>query len=286
VRVAISHLTRLDFADEVMESVMDTHLGPRDDSDQRVERFDLRLEPAGHVRRYQDGFANTAHLLTHTRPHVFLQVTAESEVRTQLVDPFELPPRAPEPLNPMELADGLDPSPLVPRLAAVEELAAPFRTAEPADAFGVVRSMTEMIFRDFTYRQHVTDVHTSIESIVDDRQGVCQDFAHLLIGLCRALEVPARYVSGYIVVNGGTPTGRTEAPIPTRGSDASHAWVEAFTPTHGWRGFDPTNNLVANDRYVKIAIGRDYRDVPPTRGTYQGGGSERLTVAVTVRAIG
>jgi transglutaminase-like putative cysteine protease len=259
---------------------MDTHLGPRDDSDQRVERFALRLAPAGHVKSYRDGFANAAHLVTHTRPHMFLQVTAESEVGTQLVDPFELPMRSPEPLDPMELADGLDPSPLVPRLPALQDMAEPFRPADPADAFGAVRGMTEMIYHDFAYRQGVTDVHTSVAQIVKDRQGVCQDFAHLLIGLCRAIDIPARYTSGYIVVN-----GNTESSAPTRGSDASHAWVEAFTPTHGWRGFDPTNNLVANDRYVKIAIGRDYHDVPPTRGTYQGGGTERLTVAVTVRAI-
>jgi transglutaminase-like putative cysteine protease len=280
MRVAISHLTRLDFADEVLESVMDTHLGPRDDADQHVNRFELRLEPAGHVRRYRDGFANTAHLLTHTRPHVFLQVTAESDVTTQLADPFALPMRPPEPLDPMELADGLDASPLVPRLPAVEAMAAPFRVTDPSQTFESIRGMTQMIFRDFTYRQGVTDVNTTIEHIVADRQGVCQDFTHLLIGLCRAVAVPARYASGYIVVNGADEPG-----APTRGSDASHAWVEAFTPTHGWRGFDPTNNLVANDRYVKIAIGRDYRDVPPTRGTFQGGGTERLTIAVSVRAI-
>jgi transglutaminase-like putative cysteine protease len=280
VRVLISHLTRLDFGHEVLESVMDAHLGPRDDSDQRVERFELRLEPAGHVKSYRDGFANAAHLITHTRPHTFLQVTAESEVSTQLVDPFELPTRTPDALSPMELADGLDASPLVPRLKAVQDMAAPFRITDPSDAFAAVRAMSEMIFRDFEYRQGVTDVHTSVEQIVKDRQGVCQDFAHLLIGLCRAIDIPARYASGYIVVNG---TG--ESAAPTRGSDASHAWAEAFTPMHGWRGFDPTNNLVANDRYVKIAIGRDYHDVPPTRGTYQGGGTERLTVEVSIRPI-
>ena len=279
MRVAVSHLTRLDFGHEVMESVMDTHLGPRDDADQRVDRFVLRLEPAGHVKTYRDGFANAAHLVTHTRPHVFLQVTAESEVLTQLADPFELPKRNPEPLNPMELADGLDPSPLVPRLPAVLAMAGPFRPADPLDSFEAVRKMSEMIYHDFAYRQGVTDVHTTVAQIVENRRGVCQDFAHLLIGLCRAIDIPARYASGYIVVNGETEGA------PTRGSDASHAWVEAFTPTHGWRGFDPTNNLVANDRYVKIAIGRDYKDVPPTRGTYQGGGTERLTIAVSVRAI-
>src|SRR5205823_6481515 len=186
----------------------------------------------------------------------------------------------PEPLDPMDLADGLDPSPLVPRLPTVAEMAAPFRVADPAETLGAVRELTEMVYRDFRYRQGVTDVHTTVEHIIKDRQGVCQDFAHLLIGLCRALDIPARYTSGYIARN-----GKGESSAPPRGSDASHAWVEAFTPTHGWRGFDPTNNLLANDRYVKIAIGRDYRDVPPTRGTYQGGGTERLTVAVTVRAI-
>src|SRR5260370_32942252 len=126
--------------------------------------------------------------------------------------------------------------------------------------------MTEMIYRDFTYKPGVTDVTTSVEHVVEGRQGVCQDFAHLLIGMCRAIDIPARYVSGYIVAS-----GQSESQAPSRGSGASHAWVEVFTPTHGWRGFDPTNNLVANDHYVKVAIGRDYHDVPPTRGTYHGG---------------
>jgi transglutaminase-like putative cysteine protease len=140
--------------------------------------------------------------------------------------------------------------------------------------------MTESIHRDFTYQSGVTDVTTSIEEIVAGRRGVCQDFTHLLLGMCRALGIPARYASGYIVER-----SHSEANAPSRGAGASHAWVEAFTPTHGWRGFDPTNNLVANEHYVKIAIGRDYSDVPPTRGTYHGGPSESLSVAVTTRAL-
>ena len=277
MRVAVTHVTRLDFADEVSESVMDAHLGPRDDADQRVHRFQLRLEPAGHIRRYEDGFGNAAHLLTNMRPHTFLQVSSESEVHTTLADPFSTPPVPPAPLGPIELADGLSASPLIPRLAVVEQLAAPFRGLDPFEA---VKGMTEMINAQFTYQSGVTDVTTSIQDVVDGRQGVCQDFAQLLIGLCRAIDIPTRYVSGYIVTD-----RRSDAHTPSRGGGASHAWVEAFTPSHGWRGFDPTNNLVANDRYVKVAIGRDYRDVPPTRGTYHGGGTERLTVAVSVRAL-
>src|SRR5207302_10845815 len=133
---------------------------------------------------------------------------------------------------PIDLADCLDPSPLIPRFQVIEDMAAPFRSAE---TFETVRGMTEMIYRDFTYKPGVTDVTTSVAQVVEGRQGVCQDFAQLLIGLCRAIDVPARYVSGYIVVS--------EKQEPTRGIGASHAWVEAFTPTHGWRGFDPTHNL-------------------------------------------
>jgi transglutaminase-like putative cysteine protease len=278
MRVAVRHVTRLDFGDEITESVMDTRLGPRDDADQRVHRFQLRLDPPGHIRRYDDGFGNAAHLLTSMRPHNFVEVTAESEVQTYLNDPFQDPPRAPRALDVIELADYLQPSPLVPRLHALEELATPFRAA---DTFQAVRQLSEMIYRNFTYRAGVTDVTTSIERVIDGRHGVCQDFAQLLLGLCRAIDIPARYVSGYVVAQS---TGPNDTP-PSRGAGASHAWVEAFIPSHGWRGFDPTNNLVANEHYVKIAIGRDYHDVPPTRGTYHGSGDEHLTVSVTTHTL-
>ncbi len=279
MRIAVSHVTRLDFGDEVSETVMDTRLGPRDDADQRVARFSVRVEPAGHVRRYEDGFGNAAHLLTNMRPHRFLQVSAVSEVHTYMADPFQLAPHPPRPLDVIQLADYLDPSPLVPRLALVDDMAAPFRSNND-DSFEAIRRMTELIYREFKYQSGVTDVTTSIEQIVAGRQGVCQDFAHLLLGLCRAIDIPARYASGYIVER-----DHSGANAPSRGVGASHAWVEAFTPTHGWRGFDPTNNLVANEYYVKIAIGRDYSDVPPTRGTYHGGPTESMSVAVTTRAL-
>jgi transglutaminase-like putative cysteine protease len=279
MKISLTHVTRLDFGDEVSETVMDAHLGPRDDADQRVERFSMRLEPAGHVRRYEDGFGNVAHLLTNMRPHSFLQVSAESVVQTYMTDPFQIASRPPRPLDPIHLADCLYPSPLVPHLELLDDMAAPFR-AQPDDAFELVQRMAELINHDYEYRSGVTDVTTSIEQIVAGRQGVCQDFTHLLLGLCRSLGIPSRYVSGYIVER-----SQSEPHAPSRGIGASHAWVEAFTPTHGWRGFDPTNNLVANENYVKIAIGRDYSDVPPTRGTYHGGSGEKLTVAVTAHAV-
>ena len=275
MKVWVTHLSRLEYDADVFESVMDVRLGPLDDADQQVERFQLRLEPGGHTRQYVDGFGNIAHLLTSTRPHRFLEVGVRSEVQTALLDPFALPAQAPSGLNAMERADALDPSPLIPPLEELERMAAPYRSLEPFEA---ALRMGEMVHQQFTYCQGVTDVSTSVAQILDGRQGVCQDFAHLLIGLCRALAIPARYVSGYIV--------SSDAPqAPHRGAGASHAWVEAFTPTHGWRGFDPTNNLVANAYYVKVARGRDYADVPPTRGTFRGAGNETLSVSVTTGVL-
>jgi transglutaminase-like putative cysteine protease len=275
MRVSVAHVSRLEYDAEVFESVMDVRLGPLDDADQQVERFQLRLEPGGHTRQYVDGFGNVAHLLTSMWPHRFLEVGVRSEVQTALVDPFALPAHPPGGLTVMERADALDPSPLIPPLEELGRMAAPFRSLE---AFEAALRMCEMIHHEFTYCQGVTDVSTTVAQILDGRQGVCQDLAHLLIGLCRALGIPARYVSGYIV-SGNAPQA------PHRGAGASHAWADVFTPTHGWRGFDPTNNLVANAYYVKVARGRDYSDVPPTRGTFRGAGNETLSVSVTTSVL-
>ncbi len=274
MRVAVQHVTRLEFAGEVAESIMDVRLGPLDDAHQRTRRFQLRWEPHGHVRRYADGFGNTAHLLTSIRTHGFVQVSVESEIETQLSDPFALPVSVPPPLGPLEHADGLNPSQLVPSLGVLTELATPFRHLEPFEA---VRRLAELIHHRFEYQPGVTDVTTSVADVVSGGRGVCQDFAHVLIGLCRAIQIPARYVSGYIVT--------ADAGSPSRGGGASHAWAEAYTPSHGWRGFDPTNNLLANDRYIKVAVGRDYYDVPPTRGTYRGAAVGNLGVTVSTRVL-
>jgi transglutaminase-like putative cysteine protease len=132
---------------------------------------------------------------------------------------------------------------------------------------------------DFTFDAGATAITTPLSRVLLDRRGVCQDFAHLLIGLSRSIGIPARYVSGYTV----SATGDAGAPMAD--TEASHAWAEAYTPSHGWRGFDPTNDLVASTAHIKMAIGRDYADVPPTRGTFRGHADERLTVSVETRQM-
>lgn len=278
MRVDVTHVTRLEYDADVYESVMDVRLGPRTDSEQRWERFDLRAQPAAAIRRYTDGFGNIAHLLSVAKPHRELVVTSHGEVETLLADPFAPPRGRPAPLTPGERSDYLDPSPLIPADPGFAKVAEAHAVMARSDAFGAAQRLMEWVNKEFTYLPDVTDVCTTAATLLETRTGVCQDLAHVLIGSCRAAGIPARYVSGYIVSGGG-------GAAPGRGGGASHAWVECWSETHGWRGLDPTNALLASEHHVKMAIGRDYRDVSPTRGTFRGLARETLSVKVTARPV-
>src|SRR5262249_49646427 len=216
-------------------------------------RFDLSVEPLAKVHRYTDGFDNAAHLITVAKPHRRLEVVVRSEVETLVDDPFRpLVAGSARPLSPGERDDGLAPSALVPRHEAFAQIAqAHAPGAGDGDVFEAARRLTHYVHEGFEYRTDVTAVTSTAADVLAARSGVCQDLAHVLIGLCRAAGIPARYVSGYILT---TPNGTA----PNRGGDRSHAWAEVWTPSHGWRGLDPTNDLLAGDHHVKIAVGRDY----------------------------
>lgn len=272
MRVTLSHITRLDYNADVIEGIMDVRLGPISDAHQQWVRFELTTNPHATISRYVDGFGNVVHQVGLRRRHRALEVISRGEVDTLLVDPFNTPVQPPAMLSPAEYAENVLPSALVPHDVNLSAMAEPFRPASPEHTFEAIQGLMRLVHHEFVYEQRVTDVSTSVAELIVQRRGVCQDFAHVLIGVCRAIGIPARYVSGYIVNS-------------ARGSGASHAWVEAFTPTHGWRGFDATNNLVASTQHVKIATGRDYRDVSPTRGTYRGGAEQRLSVTVSAHPV-
>ncbi len=132
-------------------------------------------------------------------------------------------------------------------------------------------ALNHYIHEELEYRPQSTRVDSTLEEVLVGKRGVCQDFAHLMIGVCREMGIPARYVSGYIFTN--------RSP-GVRGQDASHAWCECYLPEVGWRGYDPTNDLLVDERYVRVAVGRSYQDVPPTKGLYRGSAAEEMTVSV------
>jgi transglutaminase-like putative cysteine protease len=275
VRTLISHTTRLEYDAEVTESVIDVRLGPLSDAHQNWTGFDLRIRPTAANRSYVDGLGNAARLVTIARPHRYVEIAARHEVHTVLTDPFAMPAEPPPPLDPTESIQLLAPSALVKISDDVSALADPYRPHSPEDTLESVQALMALVYDQLEYEPGSTDVTTTLHDVLQHKRGVCQDFAHVLIGLCRAVGIPARYVSGYII---------TMPDSDRRGTAASHAWVETYTPTHGWRGFDPTNNILASLYHVKMARGRDYFDVPPTRGTYRGVAGETLSVHVETSA--
>ena len=132
----------------------------------------------------------------------------------------------------------------------------------------------------FEYRPGATSVDSTIDDILTSRKGVCQDYTHVLVAIARSWGVPTRYVSGYLYVTGEEP-GHTGSAFGA----ATHAWAETRLPGLGWIGLDPTNRTLADQRYVRIAVGRDYRDVPPTRGVIEGGGDSQLEVDVRMTLL-
>ena len=149
--------------------------------------------------------------------------------------------------------------------------------------------LTRLLRRVFTYAPGTTHVNTPLSEVLQNKQGVCQDFAHLMLAICRRQGIPARYVSGYLYT-GGRPLSQDDRgdDDASRGvsvrDDAMHAWVECLLPDEQWRGFDPTNNLLTNDTYVKVHYGRDYGDVPPVKGVYHGPATHTLNVTVRVQS--
>ena len=142
-----------------------------------------------------------------------------------------------------------------------------------ADVWQAAVQVMRFIHAEFEYQPKVTSVHTGLAEVLEKRSGVCQDFTHVMLGMCRSLKIPARYVSGYLY-NG--PTDELE------GSQASHAWCEVFVPDHGWLALDPTNDQQADERYIRVAVGRDYSDIVPVQGTYRGSAAKAMTVEVKV----
>jgi transglutaminase-like putative cysteine protease len=175
-------------------------------------------------------------------------------------------------------AEFLFPSAFVPHTPTLREYASASFTPD-AEIVAASQDLMTRIHEDFEFDSAATHVTTSVETVLEIRRGVCQDFAHLMIGCLRALGLPARYVSGYLLTE--PPPGQARLI----GADASHAWVAVYVPEHGWLALDPTNNIVPGDKHIMLAWGRDFGDVSPLRGVILGGGEHEVDVGVTVTPL-
>ena len=278
---SIRHLTKFLYSNQVSESMMETRMHPRSDQNQRCLTFHLSVSPRCRVFSYRDHLANNVHHFDIPGMHGQLVIVAESlvEVQPAAQVPAFLAPDAWGDVDAMvkrgDYWEMLLPSEFTEPTPALDDLALQLDVRRRDDPLMVLHTLNQQMYEYFDYKPKSTKVDSPIDLALGTKAGVCQDFAHIMIALVRSkLRIPCRYVSGYLF--------HGESDMDRSISSATHAWVEALIPPLGWVGFDPTNWLVAGDRHIRTAIGRDYADVPPTHGIYRGRAASELTVAVQV----
>jgi transglutaminase-like putative cysteine protease len=280
MKLQVTHRTRYTYASPVRESFNEVRLQPVSNEHQHCDSFLLKVLPAARLSHYTDFHANIIHFFELPTPHVTLFVESSAKVTTKSLATH--PESSPVPLAKLAESgrsercfDFLQESTYVEKTPEARRLALDV-TAGRDDVWGAACAIMNHIHTRFAYTPNLTCVHTHMRDVLTDNRGVCQDFSHVMIGLCRALHIPALYVSGYLY------NGPRDHLL---GTQASHAWCEVFVPGIGWCGLDPTNNQPTDERYIKLAIGRDYADVPPVRGHYKGTTDRKMEVEVHIESI-
>ena len=273
----IRHTTRFRYSAPISESIMEVRIQPRSEGHQYCLDFQLRTTPRANIMNYRGEFGNRVHHFNIPNSHNQLTIIAEAlvDVNAPAPLPEALTPQAWDELDALtedgDYWDTLMPSHFTEPSDLLYELAHQLDIRRRDDPLTVLRNLNSAIHSTFEYSPKTTRVDSPIDEALSLRKGVCQDFAHIMITLARHLNIPCRYVSGYLYRGEGRFSG-----------EATHAWVEAYLPDLGWVGFDPTNNSVTDERHVRVAIGRDYADVPPTRGVFRGKAESELAVTVRI----
>jgi transglutaminase-like putative cysteine protease len=270
----IVHRTQYNYASPVTESFNEVRLHPVSDEWQQVNDFLLKILPATRLRHHRDFYSNIVHHFDIPEPHTTLLVESLLHVTTRtrpLLSAKEAPfplARIGEAAREPRIFDFLQESRFVDMSPATWRTALD-ATAGATDTWQAALALMRFVHENIKYESQSTNVHTHMSDVLRDRRGVCQDFAHVLIGLCRALKIPALYVSGYLA---------------TEIASATHAWMEVLIPGIGWVALDPTHNRQPDENYIKIAVGRDYADVPPVTGNYKGTTDRKMEVSVKIKA--
>ncbi len=284
------HETRFEYSSPVSVSHQVLRLKPRPTPGQTLHSWSFRSQPIPSSQELStDFFGNEVLDISLEGRHKKLTITANSivEVLSGQEIMFELSPPWEEAVQALRVGTSDDSlaasqfcyeSPFVPIDGAGRDYALPsFPSGQPLLKGAL--DLTRRIYRDFEYRGDVTDVYTPVREVLQQREGVCQDFAHVQLACLREMGLAARYVSGYL------RTYPSEGQEELIGSAASHAWLSVWCPQYGWVDFDPTNNMVPSDEHITVAWGRDYGDVSPVNGFIVGGGSHKVLVGVSVTPV-
>lgn len=276
----ITHETELKYDHPISESVVELRMFPRQEALQHRLSFELKLQPYSTVNSYFDWLGNTVHTFTVNGVHDTLRVIATSVVETEAlrIAPETLPDiwsgeSSGAAGDDYKLWDYLQFDGPVVDSPLLREVTKELFAFDGITVGELAIRMIKLINTKFEYQKGVTTAASPVTVVLEKGKGVCQDFTHLMIAMSRAMGIPARYVSGLLHPD----TSNTER---FRGYTQTHAWCELHFPSHGWVGFDPTNGCTTSENFVKVAVGRDYRDVPPNKGMYRGTAKESMIVNV------
>jgi len=273
----IQHITRYIYEDQVRDSANQIMLYPLNDDYQTVAHQVLTITGNPVVSIHDDYYGNKVGTFTYAQPHremvIHSQVTVDTRQKALPTDdsPQELQWAELKKLrNDITLIDFC----VVERFSAISEIEkiVSDEISKNRSVLETAKYFNKYVYDTFTYKKGITTVETTLGEIWSLKSGVCQDFAHFLLAILRLVGIPSRYVSGYICPN----------KSGMRGEGATHAWVEAYLPFYGWLGLDPTNNCIVNEQHVKLAVGKDFSDCSPVKGTYRGTSNHTLEVGVSV----
>lgn len=271
----IQHITKYQYDRPVKESVNEIKIYPYVDAHQEILQHDIFITGNPEVFISYDYWNNKKGSFNLLPPHKELVIDSRLKIKTADWTTKAIPGSLPDSLPTVAEQDMhlLSLSTATPILAEAEiqRYAAAIFHQDKQVAM-IIKDCCEFVYTHFTYIKGITTIESSVDEILEKKAGVCQDFAHVMLEILRRMNIPARYVSGYICPNKNG----------MRGEGATHAWVEAYVPAYGWLGVDPTNNVVVTQHHVKLAVGRDFNDCSPVKGTFKGPAQQSLSVYVSV----
>jgi transglutaminase-like putative cysteine protease len=278
----IRHITAFRYEPAVGESVMEVRLQPRSDTQQRCLTFSLDVNPSAIISVYRDFYGNAVHHFDIPGKHQAIDVIAEATVEMWLRREIENARQSSweeidELVSHGDYWEMLLPSQYAHSTELLEKLRLELGLERRGQPLELLKELNIALYEIFDYVPNATRVDSPIDDALRAKQGVCQDFAHIMIALVRQLRIPCRYVSGYLF--------HADKSHDRSLAGATHAWVEAYLGEAGWVEFDPTNNLLGSDRHIRVAVGRDYADIPPTRGVHRGDAESTLSVQVNVSLV-
>jgi transglutaminase-like putative cysteine protease len=282
MKYEVHQSTHYQYNGPIRQSINQSILKPISTDKQNVLSYEQIINPEAYCSEHRDYWNNHVVTFYIWDPHEELHVQTKSVIEVNFTendtvkvsDEIELKMDSLQ--FKQEFAEFLMATPYTTLSTDVlEEISVNLKRKE-TNRYTFLERLNTYIYEEFAYLPGSTDVKTLAPEAYNKKSGVCQDFTHVMLAICRYAGIPARYVSGYIY---------SGEDVAMRGDSVTHAWVEAYFPENGWIGFDPTNNLIARNQHICVATGRDYADISPLKGVYVGNASQELKVSISVKAV-